>query len=79
MSVGSSGRVGRWAGRDVVEVVHVARQRAAQLVDARDQGFEMIAILDACVLGDRLEPLTLQANQVHAKDGVENAGGADGI
>ncbi len=57
-------QVGRWAGRNVVEVVHVARQRAAQLVDAWNQRLEVVAILDTCILGNSLDSLTLQANQI---------------
>jgi hypothetical protein len=53
LDVGGIGRQRRRrAGRLVMELVHVCRQRAAQLVDPWDQRLEVIAVLDARRLGD---------------------------
>ena len=47
-----------------MEGVHVARQPAAQLVDARDERFKVVAILDAGIFSDGLQPLALQTDQI---------------
>ena len=73
------GRVGgqrrRRAGRPVVELLHVVRQLAAQLVDARHQGLEVVAVLDAGHLGDLLDALAFEPDQVGPQDRVVGRGG----
>lgn len=64
------GRVGwkkcRLAGGNVVEINHASRQVAAQFIDARDKGFEMVSIFDAGVFSDLFETLPFKADQVHS-------------
>ncbi len=53
-----------------MEVDHAAGQLPSQLIDAGHQRLEMVAILDASVFGDFLEPLAFQPDEVHSQDGV---------
>ena len=62
--------VGVRATRDVREPADVARQGSTQLVDARRQRFEMIAVLDARVLDNFLQALAVKTDRVHAEDRV---------
>src|SRR5262245_15462821 len=53
------GEVGVGAAGDVGEAANVAGQLAAQLVDARHQSLEVVAVLDAGVLDDLLEAFAI--------------------
>ena len=53
-----------------MEFLHVAGQCAAQLVDPRDERFEVVSVLDSSVLGDLFETFTLHPDQVDPQDGV---------
>jgi hypothetical protein len=56
--VGWIGRAGRRAGRNIVKLT-MDSKLAAQLINARDQSFEMIAVFDAGSFGNFLESFPL--------------------
>jgi hypothetical protein len=60
----------RRACGNIVEFHHIRGKLPAQLVNARHQGFEMIAILDAGVLRDLLQTFAFKANEVYPQDGI---------
>ena len=49
---GIFGQIGGRAGRDVMKGIHAVGQLAAQLVDARNEGLEVVAVLNPRVFRD---------------------------
>lgn len=68
-------QVRRRAGRNIVERIHAVGQFSAQFVNAGDQGFKMVAVLDAGVLGDLFQPFTVESDQVDPQNSVVLIGG----
>ena len=60
----------RRACGNIVEFHHIRGKLPAQLINARHQSFEMIAILDAGVFRDLLQTFAFKANEVYAQDGI---------
>ncbi len=52
-------KVSRRTCRDVMKSIHAVRELSAQLVNAGHQGFKVIAVFDARVFGDFLQPFTV--------------------
>lgn len=63
-------KVRRRTARNVVEFLHVLRERSTEFVDSWNQCFEVIAVLNAGNLCDFLNGLTIKADEIAPQDGV---------